>query len=88
MHTNSADTARETIIESKTPLSTEESDHALALKLQRQLDFEQDGGLAEAAMSSTTKLADALGIVRVPAKPGRRRRHEEPHPDLSEGGEE
>ena len=43
MHTNSADTPRETIIETKTPLSTEESDHALALKLQRQLDFEQDG---------------------------------------------
>lgn len=39
----SKDTARETIIETKTPLSTEESDHALALKLQRQLDFEQDG---------------------------------------------
>ena len=39
--------------EPKKPLSTEESDHALAMKLQRQLDLEESGGQqpsAEAAM--------------------------------------
>ena len=30
--------------EPKKPLSTEESDHALAMKLQRQLDLEESGG--------------------------------------------
>ena len=63
---SSADVARETLNETKKPLSTEESDHALALKLQRQLDFEQDGGNGGGAQIPGGANSEAMMTV-VPA---------------------
>lgn len=62
----SKDVARETMNETKKPLSTEESDHALALKLQRQLDFEQDGGNGGGAQIPGGANSEAMMTV-VPA---------------------
>ena len=58
------ETAQEKVEEPKKPLSTEESDHALALKLQRQLDLEQ--GVGNEGQASQVTNSEAMMTV-VPA---------------------